>query len=436
MEAEIEQQYASLLAHLRHRVESQEFLERHRQNERDFSRRRALPFVMVIYTLVNLLKRALQDELDELFRLFNGAEVATRAVSKSAFCQARQKVKPSAFIELNQAQVEHFYEHFAVQRWQGYRLLAIDGTLLDVPNTALNRATFGSWGSRHGTHTAKARAWQLFDVLNHITLDGSLAPKEEGERCLAEAHLAQVQAGDLLLLDRGYPAYWLFFAILARGAEFCARLPVAQWQPAYALVASGQGEQVLHLPLCAPSRALCRAHGFDHATLMLRLIRVELPDGEVEVLATSLYDTQRYPASCFGELYQQRWPVEEDYKRLKLRLEVENWSGLTPLALRQDFYASLFTKNLAAILAHPAQQVVAIQTAARTHPYQVNMTNLLSKLKDTVVLFFTRTDLRPYLHALWLQMTRTIEPIRKGRSFPRKPAVRPPRFSTSYKPTR
>lgn len=436
MDQELEEQYEKLLTGLRERLKSQDFLERHRQDEKAFSRKRSLSFVMVLFTLMNMLKRSLQDELDELFRLFSEAEVAERCVTKSAFSQARQKLKHTAFIELNQAQVQHFYEHFAVQRWHGHRLLGIDGSLVDVPNSPANRAEFGSWGSRHGTETAKARVSQLFDVLNHITLDGLIAAKAQGERLLSQQHLAHVQPGDLLLIDRGYPAFWFFFAILASGADFCARLEVNKWLVAQAFVASGALDQVVRVALCATSRTLCRDHGFADDAITLRLVRVDLPDGEVEVLATSLYDQQRYPAAWFSELYQQRWPIEEDYKQLKSRLELENWSGLSAHAVRQDFYATLFTKNLAAILAQPAQQVVATQTATRKHPYQVNMTNLLSKLKDTIVLLFIRADLRPYFHALWQQMIHTIEPIRKGRSIPRKTTVRRHRFPTTYKPTR
>jgi hypothetical protein len=436
METAIEKRYYHLLTELKTLIESKDFLERHRRHENDFTRKRSLPFVIVIFTLINMLKRALQDELDEIFRLFSGVEVAQRQVTKSAFTQARQKLKHTAFIELNQTQVKHFYEQFESQRWHGRRLLGIDGSLVDVPNTAANREAFGSWGSRHGTQTAKARISQLFDVLNDITLDGLIAPKAEGERLLAQRHLCSVQPGDLLLLDRGYPAFWLFLAIRQRGADFCARLEVNKWRVAQEFVASGALDQVVTVSLCATSRTLCRDHGFVCDTFTLRLVRVDLPRGEVEVLATSLHDQVQMPTACFAQLYQQRWPIEEDYKRLKSRLELENWSGLTAHAIRQDFYASLFTKNLAAILAHPAQPVVAMHTATRQHCYQVNMTNLLSKLKDTVVLLLTRAHIRPYLQALWQQMILTIEPIRPGRTKTRKPSVRRHRFPTTYKSTR
>ena len=68
--------------------------------------------------LVNLIKGALQRELDEFFHVLHGTDVAERAVTKSAFCAARQKLKPSAFIELNRHLVRRWYHVWiGVQAW-------------------------------------------------------------------------------------------------------------------------------------------------------------------------------------------------------------------------------------------------------------------------------------------------------------------------------
>ena len=83
-------------------------------------------------------------------------------------------------------------------------------------------------------------------------------------------------------------------------------------------------------------------------------MRITLDSGTVEVLCISLLDQERYPYALFKDLYYHRWPVEEDYKVLKLRVEVENWSGKSPLSIYQDFHAKVFTATLTAIL---AQQV-------------------------------------------------------------------------------
>jgi hypothetical protein len=73
---------------------------------------------------------------------------------------------------------------------------------------------------------------------------------------------------------------------------------------------------------------------------------------------------------------------------MKYRVEVENWSCKSKLAIYQDFHAKVFTTNLTAMLAHPAQAVVKQQSQTKKYDYQVNFTQALSKMKDTVVRLF------------------------------------------------
>ena len=92
--------------------------------------------------------------------------------------------------------------------------------------------------------------------------------------------------------------------------------------------------------------------------------------------------------------------------------------------------------NLTAILAHPAQKVVEQESQGKQYTYQINMTNALSKMKDTIVLLFQRTAILPILKRLWQVIIQTIEPIRPGRSYPRKKRVKRRRFAMTYKPIR
>jgi len=85
--------------------------------------------------------------LDEFFKLDSAASVATRVVTKSAFSQARQKLKAEAFVELNGVQVNYFYTHFPYRTWQGLCLLAIDGSTAQLPATPDIVAHFGLWGA-------------------------------------------------------------------------------------------------------------------------------------------------------------------------------------------------------------------------------------------------------------------------------------------------
>lgn len=168
----------------------------------------------------------------------------------------------------------------------------------------------------------------------------------------------------------------------------------------------------------------------------MRLVRVDLDNGEVIVLVTSLLDLISFPYAYFTDLSRHRWPIETDYRHIKTRLEVENWTGLTVSAIYQDFHATVFTKNLTAILAQPAQQAVIQASSTKKYRYQINMANLFSKMKDTIFLLFYSANPLPLLLRLWQQMTRPLEPIRPNRSFPRHKRVKRKRFPMSYKPLR
>jgi hypothetical protein len=428
--------YQGLVERIKAQLFSDEFKDRHRQAKKYFTRTRCLPFAIVILFLLNMVKRALQDELDEYFKLLHQEPVAVRIVTKSAFSQARKKLKYEAFVELNQTQVDYFYERFEFHTWHGFRLLAVDGSTTQLPRTPEIIEHFGAWHPVKGEPCPIARVSHMFDVLNDVTLEALISPKATGERALAARHFDLLTSSDLVLLDRGYPAFWLFALILEQGAQFCARMPLGGWQTVERFVASGLSEQIVLLWPSSEANQECRARGLSLAPIKVRLIRVELDSGEVEVLATSLVDSVAYPTTTFKELYHHRWPVEENYKVLKSRIEIENFTGKSVLAVYQDFHAKVFTANLTAILAHPAQKAVAQQRRGRKYTYQVNMTNALSKMKDTVVLLLQHTAILPILERLWQLFTQTIEPLRPGRSYPRKKRVTRRRFPMAYKPIR
>ena len=89
---------------------------------------------------------------------------------------------------------------------------------------------------------------------------------------------------------------------------------------------------MISLPLHSSSVAHCNEMVFPLEPLKLRLIRIQNKD-QVQILITSLIDTTRYPIELFSDLYHCRWPVEEDCKTLKSRLELENFSGKSVLSV-------------------------------------------------------------------------------------------------------
>ncbi len=192
------------------------------------------------------------------------------------------------------------------------------------------------------------------------------------------------------------------------------------------------------MKLPASSIAKCRDLGLDTLDLKLRLIRVELDNGETEILITSLVDTEEYPPEIFLDLYHHRWPVEEDYKVMKCRIEIENFTGKSVLSVYQDFHARIFSKNLTTIMTFPARLEIEQKNQDKRYSSQFNFTQAISKMKDTIVLLFNRPleIVKNLISALHVLFVKTVEPVRPNRKFPRNHKILKRGFYPSYKPTR
>jgi len=382
---------------------------------------------------MNNLKRALQDELDSFFSLLSNhvAGGLQRVVTKSALSKARNKLKHTAFIEFNREATRVFYSQPEVlKQWYGHRLFAVDGAKINLPNESCIAEHFGISGS---SHQPMGLLSSLYDPLNGMHMDIQLAGHKSSERVLAARHLDATEDGDLILYDRGYPGFWLFALHRAKGREFCMRLPWNLYNEARDLYREQEGktEQEITLTPNMQAQERCKELGISDTPITLRLIRVALDESldkkgkeQHEILITSLLDQQRYPAEGFGELYHLRWGVEEGYKQLKLRSELESWSGRSVESIYQDVHAKVLTLNLnniAVLAAEEEAQERASKRKERKHQYAINRTQALSRMKDHVVKITTLLDPNSLIDQLVTAISRNEEPVRSGRRNKRKP---------------
>lgn len=399
---------------------------RSRESPSDFTRQRSLPFPTLVLFLMNLLKTAIQYELDTFYAQLLGREVPQREVSAAAFTQARRRLKYQAFIELNDRATEAFYADAPIRRWHGYRVLAVDGTTLRLPNVERIRKTFPTAPGE----VPQGRLVELYDALNHIMLGAEFSQLEIGEGYLAECLLTRVRPGDVVLYDRGFPSFYLLALHAAQGVDYCMRVPLGRFKAVREFAASGADEQWVDIAPCAKARKDCLRNGLTTSALRVRLIRIDLPGDEVEVLMTSLGGA--IEGSEFADLYHLRWGVEEAYKLQKCRGELENFSGKTVRALYQDLHAKLLTMNLAAMCQFAAEDQAQHSAADRQHPYRINRSKTLSKVKYHLVCALLNLQDRLYRLLGWI--AEDIDAIRPGRSYPRRnPGQKKPGFHTAYK---
>lgn len=366
---------------------------------------------------MNALNGSIQSELVRFFNVIDDSDLSTNSVSTAAFCKARMKLSHQAFIELNDDLVQAFYKAATIDKWQGHRLLAVDGSVTQLPISDELIEHFGK--ARSHASMPAVRISQLYDVNNGITLDLQVESHSTGEREMALKHLNKTQIGDVVIYDRGYPAVWFYKYHMLRNVDFCMRI-VKGSNVVKAFLENGKCSDIVDFPCIVKSLRRCRKDKISTETLRLRLVRVALPSGEPEVLVTSLTDLKAYPTSLFADLYHQRWGVEEDYKILKSRLNIENYSSVSVEGVLQDLHAKLLTKNLAASAVHDAKRKIKKPKNNRLYDYKINFTSAINQLKDNVVRFTMKLATLEFYELLINIISKNLSVIRPNRKFVRK----------------
>jgi hypothetical protein len=362
-------------------TESDKFLRRHRKNDRSFTRQRKLPFDVVLKLLLRKSVKSLQLVLNEWCRDLD------ESITASALSQARQKFAHTAFIELlEECVVKPMYSEGKARRFKEHRLLAIDGSTLRLPTSKELIETFGTIQYMNGRQevacdNVEAKISVLYDVLNEIPIAGSIHPGRTNDIAASLQHLERLEAGDIVLADRGFGSYAFFAEIMAQKASFIVRLKEKTYAEYHQLFTDSTRDDVV-ADVERPSRLGGEA-GLPPSMLM-RFIRIDLADGEVEVLATSLLDQERYPLKAFKRLYYKRWRIETFFQAIKSRLAVDNFTGRTVEAIKQDFFSTLFVSGLETILSAEVNGKLAAKKTL--HRQQVNKAISFHAIKDSIIL--------------------------------------------------
>jgi hypothetical protein len=417
----------TIIETIRRVLGSASFCDRHKRRPQDFTRQRHFCFMSSVVFLLQKTLRSVQLHLHEFFDRLgeNGPPVTA-----SAWSQARLKLSHTAFIELNQrAILEPVYaagSDFGVERWRGHRLVGIDSSLIHLPNTQEVGREFGwvACQNQEGPcgHYAQGRLSVLTDVLNRLALQTLLVGWQTGERTLAVEHLPALEPEDIALLDRGFASYELFARFMALQRSFVCRCARSSFAVVNRLFEQNQAGQSVIVELRPANGTVgeIRAAGLPER-ITVRFVTVRLSTGELEVLATNLLHEQRYETAALGELYHYRWGIETYYGLLKGRLDLENFSGRSPEAVRQDVYATIFLSNLESVLTRPPQRQMAHGSSGRQHAARVNRAVSFHALKFHMLeLLLSQEPPHQVIQKLEGLFASTPVTVRPARKAPRK----------------
>lgn len=403
-----------------------------RNSEKDFTRERKVGFVALVLLIFNMVRKSSQLEIDEFREHFMPESAQATTYTKQSFSKARQKIRPEAFVTLNEVYIRTFYADHDYKTHKGFRVFAMDGSVLEIPNTAQTQGHYGYVTNKMGNFKlARALSSHLYDVENRLAVSTTMGRYDTNERVLARANIEKMLTlipetspyETLVLFDRGYPSIEFIHYLMQRQVHFVMR--VSSWF-CKEIIQAQTKDEIVQLRITKERAKELRKQGTpvpEGTVLPIRVVKVPLSTGETELLITDLSE-DRVGYAEMGDLYFKRWGIETHFKELKHQFEIENFSGETLTAIEQDFYATALLSNMASVIEQDALEEVQAQKSRRKYDvYNINHNILVGKLKNKLVEIVLEDDdekrsamYRRLIH----ELTRNIVPVIKGRTYPRK----------------
>lgn len=295
---------------------------------------------------------------------------------RSTLCEARQRLGVAPLQWLRKRVVKLLATPTTPGAYyRGLRLMALDGFVVDLPDTPDNARVFGRpQGGRAAGAFPQARVLALCEVGTHILWRCLVKPIRRAEIVMARALLRYLAPDMLLLWDRGFLSYANVQDVRSGRAQLLARikknLVFAKHQRL------SDGSYLAKLYRSAKHRRQ------DHAGILVRIIEYTINDpgrpgsGPVHRLLTTLRDARRHPAQRLIELYHERWEEELAIDELKTHQQQRP-------VLRSQTPAGVVQEIDGVLLAHFIVRTLMVEAAATQHlpPRRLSFTGTLKILR-------------------------------------------------------
>jgi hypothetical protein len=298
----------------------------------------------------------------------------------------------------------------------GKRLMALDGTMQDVPDTPANAAAFSRPSNQYGVGPfPQIRLLLLSECGSHAMVDATISDNTQAERRLAEQVLPCLEPDMFLLHDAQFTGLRFWQAIRARRAHVMGPLP-SHHLPTYLRQLSDGSYLAAYLPNHKQKQEGIKP-------LLVRVIEYRITDarlGEPEQiyrLATTWLNPRTAPALDLIDCYHERWEVEVVIDEIKThqRLQQPVLRSRTPDGVRQEVYALLLAHYAVRALMHHA----ACQ--ADVDPDRLSFTDAIFVLSETTreLAQVQRSEQEPLRQEMYGRLTAQLLPPRRLRANPR-----------------
>jgi hypothetical protein len=317
----------------------------------------------------------------QVFKLCRRFRDGERSPHRSSLCAARKR--------LGVAPVRHLFEHtvrplarpdtpgaFAY----GMRLMGVDGTVLDVPDSDANAAVFDRPSGMRGDGAfPQIRKLSLVELGTHIEVAVTMKSISCGERTMIQGLVDDLEPDMLLLLDQGFFSEKLWRQLMDRRVNVLARVTTQMILRPIRVLADGSYLVKIYKGDYNRKK--------DRDGVVVRVIRYTLDDpqrvghGEEHVLMTTLLDDALYPAMDLIVLYHERWEHELTFDEQKTHQDPPRPSK--PRPLRSETPTGVIQEIYALSLAHFVIRSLMFEAAATAEldPDSLSFTGCFQILK-------------------------------------------------------
>lgn len=347
-------------------------------NSNTFSRNRKMPLKDIL--LCCLSKKGLTTTL-ELRNYFIQKDVPSMKMSKQGYLQQRKRLNPEVFSYLNDEYMADFYHSSEPRLWNGFLLLAIDGSKAEVPNSPENRERFGKSNNQHSElGQVRALVSGMYDILNHFYLDIEISHISTSETELAKKNLHHLTHIDikqpvLAIFDRGYPSMEFIDFLETEKINYLFRISSNDYKFERRNMKSTDETVILRhtyqrlekIRKKHPERLeRMKEKGYTNTRIMTSM----LPSGNELALMTNL--PFEFSQKQLKDLYYQRWEIEKKYHTLKNKMKFESVTGKSTIYVDQDFRAQVLVYNILQDIRKEADEEVSVRGRKKGSKYPMH----------------------------------------------------------------
>ena len=190
-------------------------------------------------------------------------------------------------------------------------------------------------------------------------LKSSISTTDKSEFSLMQAMLTDFASLDsILILDRGFSYFYIYKTLINNGLNFCVRQRTSKHDFSKLILSNPAIDFINEWIPSEGEIVTCKKYGVNCDPIKVRITKVMLPSGEIEVLISNLFDVDLINNEDMKNLYHYRWNIEEVFKQLKPKMKLEQFGSRKPEGIFQEFYAHLIMLNLTTLISMEAEPII------------------------------------------------------------------------------